>query len=424
VPDAFRVLVIGTTADYIHLIRTARPGEVVFVTAPDVRQAAEEPPPSGGEEVLCDLADPDAVLCAVASHLDAFGIVPAGVACFDCESMALAAAVAAHFDLSYPNMASIENCRDKGRSKTLWRQNGVDCPDAVTVDTRDDLAVFFISSGGPVVLKPANGSGSELVFRCDSLPACEAHYATASEQLASKENHRLYRKSGKVSPAMVAESCIDGREYSCDFLLTGESLAIVRVAEKIRPPGSPFGTIGGYVLPAFLPPDLQDQLPEALERAARALGLEQCIAMADFIVRGGRIFFLEITPRPGGDCLPFLIRQALGVDMLSLAVDCAAGRRVPLPDSGGIWRHMGVRLHAAGGGRLKRIVFRNGMEEDGILEMNLIRKPGHRIVMPPEDYDSWFLGHIILRLETNDDPFRVYQRICNNMEIEIENDCP
>jgi len=417
------VLVVGTTADYIEWVRSARPGRSVFVTSPDIRQTAEEPAPSQAEEVLCDLTDAAAVIRSVTAHLERFGFDPVGVACFDCESMALAALVAHRFNLSYPSAQSIDNCRNKGVSKSLWRRSGIDCPDSGEVSSLEELKDFFISSRGPIVIKPANGSGSELVFHCETLSACEENYATLRSELELRKNNRLYLNGKKEAICVISEAYVEGDEYSCDFLLQGESVHIIRVAKKIRPPGTPFGTIGGYVLPAPLPAQfIGGQLSMALKAASQALGLHTCIAMADFIVCNGRIHFLEMTPRPGGDCLPLLLRRACSLDVLSLTVDVAGGYPVLLPDTGGCRPHMGIRIHARTPGRLKRIEVNGSAVGSRVLDVMILRRPGHRIVMPPADYDSWVLGHIVLQLADGADPDREYRRVQESIVIEVENE--
>lgn len=422
-PERYRVLVIGTTTDYIEWIRNARPGQAVYVTSPDVRQAAEEPTPAAGEEVICDLSDGGAVIQALEAHLETFAQNPAGVACFDCESMALAATVAKHFNLSYPSIESIGNCRSKNLSKVLWRKSGVDCPNSMNVGSLEELVDFFDSNGGLVVIKPSGGSGSELAFLCDGPSACEDHYAILCKELEVRKNNRLYSNEINKVVSIVAETYIEGPEFSCDFFLQGERVHIIRITGKIRPAKTPFGTIGGYLLPASLPAQIADGLlSKALKTAARALQLETCIGMADFIVTGGRIYFLEITPRPGGDCLPFLLRHAWGLDMLSLTVDAAAGRPVSLPDIKSIKPHLGVRLHAKTPGLLKRIEVNHDSAGSRIVDVMMLRRPGHRIVMPPADYESWFLGHVILKLEDGVDPRREYRRIQESVVVEVEND--
>jgi biotin carboxylase len=317
-------------------------------------------------------------------------------------------------------MASVHRCRDKSLSKALWKKNNVDCPPFAPIAAPEDLVSFFIQQEVPIVLKPASGSGSELVYLCESLSSCEEAYRTVSGELERRKEKRLY--SGTAAPMpLLAEAMVAGREYSCDFIWTGNEVKMIRVAEKIRKPAAPFGTIGGYLLPASLPGAVSGEaLASVLANASRALGLTRAICMADFILKNGRIFMLEMAPRPGGDCLPFMLRYAPGVDMLALAVDFAAGRpaAIPVPTEKGVF--MGVRVHAPKPGILGHVGLENGGGEFKILETHFIRNPGHRIQMPPADYESWFLGHLIVELEGGKDPNLEYQRVCSRLHIEIE----
>ena len=138
-------------------------------------------------------------------------------------------------------------------------------------------------------------------------------------------------------------------------------------------------------------------LTVALRAGARALGLTRCLCMADFILRDGRVVFIEMTPRPGGDCLPFLFRRASGLDMLALAIDFAEGKPVNPPNTSHIRPHIGMRVHADRGGVLRNIEAKAALEDPRILETHFPRSSGHRIMLPPLDYDSWLLGHIIFK---------------------------
>ena len=175
-PDDRRVLVVGTTADYIQWLRTCRPGQVLFLTDPAVRREADEPAPSTEEELLCDLADTDHVLEALAGHLGKWQLGLDGIACYDCESMALAARLARAFTLPYPGIQAVDNCRDKYRSRILWREHRLDTPEVRRIDSSEAAIDFFRETDGPCVLKPLSGSGSELIFRCDSEVDCDRHY--------------------------------------------------------------------------------------------------------------------------------------------------------------------------------------------------------------------------------------------------------
>jgi len=397
-----RVIVAGTTADYIDLIREHCPGRALFITDPGERRLAFEPAPPAAEELVVDLENPRSVLASLHNHLDRWQIKPTGVTCFDCESLDLGGRIARALSLPFPALSAIEACRDKYRCKDLWRQAGVACPPAVIARHTSDVLDFFQCHGLPIVLKPLTGSGSELTFKCSDPSECRRAVEIIRSRLAGHPNRRMYKVGPSGSPGtdarpqFVAEAFVAGNEFSCDFVLDGDRLNIIRTAAKLFAADQPWGTPLAYRVPADLSAELDlETFERQLLRAARALGLERAVCMVDFIVAENTAHLLEMTPRPGGDCLPALIRHSCGLDMLALALDFAEGRPLQIPDLLN-WRPLvGLRLLAHSAGRLKKIDAAALQQNGSVREVYLKARPGRRIVLPPEDYDSRVLGHVI-----------------------------
>ena len=394
--DKGRVLVVGTTDDYIDWIRRARPGQALFLTAPAVRSASAFESPRSKEEILVDLKETGPARAAVADHLARFGLSLAGIACFDCERLGLSADLAKAFGLTFPGRKAIDNARDKVRSKEIWRAHGVSCPETAGINRLEDALDFMAFTRGPIVLKPVSGSGSELVFKCRTPEDCADGFGAIREGLARRADNPLFQKSR--GDLMLAEEMIQGTEFSADFIVDGIKAMIIRVCRKIKYRSHPFGTIAGYQLLAD-PESVLDMagLKETLFRGAASLGITQGICMVDFIRnREGQNVLIEMTPRPGGDCLPQLIREAMGLDMLGLALD-VAGAISPVLEGIKPGRDLiGLRIFAPGAGVLKRVDFDSLAEDPRVRSIVINRPVGHVIAMPPEDYDSWLLGHYIL----------------------------
>ena len=416
--DNSRVLVVGTTPDYIEWIRRACPGRALFLTDPSMRSNSREPVPYEDEEVLCDLSRHDSAWTALRQHMDKWGIHAAGIVCFDCESMLLAAKLAAEFSLEYPSAESILNCRDKYRSKILWRQNGINCPDAKLINTPEEAIEFLTGAGGPCVTKPLNGTGSELVFRSDD----KDDFARAVRMVLAAPGRREGRCAGGCTPAgAVVEEYLDGPEYSCDFILDNNSVSIIRLTRKLPSPSGPFGTIRGYVFETTPPEALgYGMLEDILKRAATALGISKAVCMVDFIVRDNEVYLLEMTPRPGGDCIPALLRRAAGLDTIKLAIDFAYHGSTGIKVQHDGRTYVGLRLHAQQKGVLKDYNSRLIEHDEGILEVSILGKPGDSIILPPEDYESWLLGHVIFIAKDGIDINIQCDEIIRSLDIEIE----
>lgn len=393
-----KVLVVGTTTDYIDWIRTRCPGRALFLTDPSLRATAKEAEPAPAEEILCDLLDYPQVSRLLKRHLRRERLHLDGITSYDCESMELAAYLAGEFHLPYPSVEAVRNCRDKGRSKARWQEAGIPTPRARLIQTPRELVSFLRELEGPCVAKPLTGSGSELIFRCDTPQDCDEVFEKIVEGLEKRRHHRLYGLPSPGAARVMAEEWVAGEEFSCDFLMEHGQVEIIRMAGKIPASDAPFGTTRGYVLPATLPlgMDLED-LRNTLFRAAQALGISRAICMVDFMVRDTDIFLLEMAPRPGGDCLPALLRHGLGLDIILMALDFAQQRPIRLPSEAEPCPCLGLRIHARQGGVLRKIDTGPLPRDPRLLEIQVTREPGHVIQMPPEDYDSWIMGYIIAR---------------------------
>jgi hypothetical protein len=120
--------------------------------------------------------------------------------------------------------------------------------------------------------------------------------------------------------------------------------------------------------------------------------------MVDFIIQDGEPLLIEMTPRPGGDCLPFLLVESGNLDIIGLALDVAEKKPFVLNSPEGFKPLLALRIFAPRGGSLGRIDLSRLNGRVDIKNTHLIRKPGHVVTMPPEDYDSWMLGHVIVAL--------------------------
>lgn len=394
-PPQHKILVTGTTPDYIQWIRHSCPGRALFITQPELRQSAAEDPPGKEEEILVSLADKGLVLETLLTHLKNQNQILDAIFSFDCESMALASFIAGQLNLDYPSVDTIQNARDKHLSKQLWQDRQIGCPRISPVDSVSEVIEFFHTTETGCVLKPFTGSGSELVFRCNTEPECRWAFEAIKTGLAHRAGNPLFKQPASDGRLMLAEEYIQGPEYSCDFIVENESIRIIRLAKKIKSSSMPFGTIQGYLLPGALPRG-EHRLHDILLRGASALGIKRAICMVDFIISNQKVILIEMTPRPGGDCLPHMLRECTGLDMLKTSLDFAAKLPLILPDTQNISPCVALRIHAQEDGILENIDCRRLVDDPRISSIQLTRKPGHKIKLPPEDYDSWLLGHVIM----------------------------
>ena len=305
-----KVLVVGTTSDYIDWLQRVGEGRVLFLTDPLIRQKAKEPAPAPKDEILCDLTDVALIRTALMDHLYQWHISLAGITCFDCESLGLTAFLAEDLDLPFPSVESVRICRDKYTMSSRWQKRSVRTPRFTLARSPYDAADFRGKIGRPCVLKPVSGSGSELVFYCDTESGCQRMAQILLRGIQDRKENRLY---STATDCFLIEEFVDGIEYSCDFILQKKEVEILRFTRKIRAKDAPFGTTMGYILTTCEAEGFErKRLQNLLGKAAQAVGLTRAICMTDFLLSGDEVIFLELTPRPGGDCIPYLVEPCRG----------------------------------------------------------------------------------------------------------------
>jgi len=425
--SARRVVVVGTTSDYIDVLCRRFPGRALFITDPRERAKASEPDPDPASEVLCDLSDPAGVLAALRAHLSRWAIAPSGIACYDDESMALAAALATAFSLPYASAEAVSLCRSKFACKQAWRRAGLPCPAAELVRTEAEVLRFHAQVGAPVVLKPLTGSGSEFPFLCNNEGECAAAVRALRVGLGERRDARMYAPQGphgeRLDPrqVFVNEEFVQGTECSCDFIVDGARVEIIRLASKIAAHEHSFGTTLAYIVPGELPATVDPaRFRRQLLEAAHALGIERSICMLDFVVRDGEAVMLEMAPRLGGDCLPPLVRQSCGLDTLGMVLDFAERRPVAIPAPSQWRRLVGLRLFASQAGVISGFDVTALVDDRRVLECHLKRRPGHRVELPPDDYDSRLLGHVVFEPQADSDVAEGCRELAAKLVLDTE----
>jgi biotin carboxylase len=413
-----KVLVVGTTSDYIDWLKRIEGDRVLFLTDPQVRSKALEPAPAPKDEILCSLTDVALLRTALREHLYQWNITLAGIACFDCESLGLSAFLAEELSLPFPTVESIRICRDKYTTSSRWLKRSVRTPRFSLARNAYDAADFQKKTGVPCVLKPVSGSGSELVFFCDTESGCQRTAQTLIRGIQERKENRLY---SAATDCFLIEEFVEGIEYSCDFILEKTGVEILRFTRKVRAKDAPFGTTRGYILTTCEAEGLdKKRLASLLRKATQAVGLTRALCMVDFLLSEDEVVFLELTPRPGGDCIPYLLSFATGMDILKVALDFAEKRPLNIPKLSVEKCCVGLRLHADRAGVLRHISTAQ-LEKDGrVKTIHLIRQGGHQVTLPPEDYDSWYLGHLIFLPEEGRDVEEQCLELRQLLTLEIE----
>ncbi len=102
------------------------------------------------------------------------------------------------------------------------------------------------------------------------------------------------------------------------------------LSDRLRPPGIGFGVGWIHLYPASIHSDQLELAERVAERSVAALGLRDGIAFPQLIASpDGGVAVVEVAARIPGGQMADLVRHAVGVDLVELALRFALGEPVP-----------------------------------------------------------------------------------------------
>ena len=262
-----------------------------------------------------------------------------------------AAYVARGLGLLHNHPASVEACRNKLRTREVFREAGIPVPwfRGVSLNAVPEPALLGISY--PCVLKPLSLSASQGVVRANNREEFVAG-ATRLKKLLESPEIRATRELHRDQ--MLVEGYLPGREVAVEALLTEGTLRILAIFDKPDPLEGPYFEETIYVTPSRLPDSEQRAIESSLRSAVRALGLTHGPVHAEFRLNEQGVWPIEVAPRPiGGLCAralrfcladaeeeigleELLLRHALGLPGGDAVREAAASgvMMIPVPRSG------------------------------------------------------------------------------------------
>jgi len=428
--ESSAILVVGTTPDYVARLYRDVSRPLLFLTAERFRDDPKLTEIPHSDILFAPLDSLEPTLKRVLAFLAARDARLSGVACFDCESLLTAARLASRLHLPFPSWQAIARSRNKFEARSTWTAMGINSPYASLSSDFQETLHFFRSHGENVVLKPVSGSGSELLFHCAAEEEVKSAVATMETELPLRGTNPLFAPfpdpmhGHEIDPckSWIAEEFIAGEELSCDFVFRGGEILLVRETGKVKATDKPFGSVLAYTFPPLYPQSFKkERLLEILRKAVLSLGFDWGFFMADYVIREGFPVLIELTPRPGGDSIPDLVKIGTGRDTLGLYPDFAAGVfKAPeaidiRPES-----FASINLYAQKEGRIISLDGKKIRDLSHVRYLFLKKKEGDRVILPPKDYDNRLLGYCIVAAEPGSNLIAECRRIEDLLVVSIE----
>jgi len=168
----------------------------------------------------------------------------------------------------------------------------------------------------PAVLKPVDSGGQRAVFRIESREELERDLPEAIAESPTDE--------------ALLEEFVDGVELNGIVIARNGEPALITLSDRLRPPGIGFGVGWIHVYPSSITAAQLGLAEEVAVESVRALGLRDAIAFPQVIASpDGRVALVEVAARIPGGQMADLVRHAVGVDLVEVALRQALGEEVP-----------------------------------------------------------------------------------------------
>ncbi|MFF6995115.1 ATP-grasp domain-containing protein [Streptomyces sp. NPDC008313] len=215
--------------------------------------------------------------------------------------------IAEEIGVPFTDARAAEAAKQKNRCREILAAAGIDSTRHAVVTDFEEAAAFAASTGYPVVVKPARGSGSEGVH----VVADEDRLREVLGQVAADGSHQA---------GVLVEEYLSGRFVSAELGLARGRFLRLAVSERStwhRHEALETGT----TIPAGISAADHDRVMEFAEAVVGAVGLGLGVFHVEIMLGDdGTPRLIELNPRLMGSCLPNLFRLAGGADIFDLLV--------------------------------------------------------------------------------------------------------
>lgn len=270
---------------------------------------------------------------------DEFGLLPAALATAQLGIVGL-------------SLEAVRNTRDKLHMRRVLEQAGLGQLRYAICRSLAEAQAFLDEVGGPIILKPVSGTGSDGVSRVTSADELAAAFKLAA--------------GAAGFTGILCEEYIDGPEVSLEGYSVDGRFVPVALTDKLI--DERFLEIG-HQQPSAQPQSVFDAAADIAGRALAALGVRSGVTHTEFRISSSRgPVLIETHTRMGGDHIHVLTRLTTGVDLADLMVAFSLGEKVdvrPVPQG----RAAAVRFSVGRAGRVRGVSVPAVEPDSGIQEV-------------------------------------------------------
>ena len=248
----------------------------------------------------------------------------------------------------------------------------------------DDFSGKLKDLNFPLIFKSIDSSGSRGITRVDS----------SEEFAAARENV----KNNTRSDYYIVEEFIEGDEFGAQaFVQDGKIEFILPHGDYVFKGDT--GVPVGHYAPFDVDTGTQQEILKELTGAIRAMGLDNCAINADFIMKDGKVYVLEIGGRSGATCLAELTSIYYGFDYYEKLLQVALGEKADFSSTEAV-PNASMLLMSEKAGHISSIENTNDEDKD-IVEIQFDYGLGDKVNAFRVGPDR--IGHVITKGASLDD---------------------
>ena len=398
------VLFVGAGRHQLRAIEQART-RGLRVAAVDRNADAPGLTSADAAEVV-DFSDVDAVV-EVARRIGVDGVLTISAD----RAVPVVAAVAEALGLPGIGTQTAHVLTHKRAMRDALGAAGLPQPPYASLRSTADIDAALEEVSFPAVLKPVDSGGQRAVFRVETREDIERDLAEAIAE--------------SPTDAALLEEFVDGVELNGIVIARVGEPSLITLSDRLRPPGIGFGVGWIHVYPPSIPPEQLRLAGQVAVESVRALGLADAIAFPQLIASpDGSVAVVEVAARIPGGQMADLVRHAVGVDLVEVALLQALAEYVPddlaLPRFA---QPLAIRFFTAEPGplptgRVTRIGELDAvLASEGVVQADTYLQIGETIRPVRRDGDR--RGYVIAIADTSEEALRRAETASKRLHVEV-----
>lgn len=198
---------------------------------------------------------------------------------------------------------------EKLKNKGVWRAALGEITGNLPFQTATNIEELYNWNIYPAVVKPVDGSGQRGVVRVENKNELEENF----------DRSKSFSRSG----AVIVEKFAEGDEISVNSFMYKGKLAFAAISDRYSHNNLPGGIIKEHHIPSIYDsPNMATKINALVEDVNQIIGFENGHVYFQIKIHGDKISLIEFTPRFDGCHMWRLIRNAYGLNLLQVTLEC------------------------------------------------------------------------------------------------------